>query len=103
MQKKYITYWNHTLQHSQKLNFYHKIKTNYSSSVYLDLTRKNPSRKTSVKLRINSHKLRIETGRCDNLPPDERLCNLCISFCNTVTLCYGHVNKAYCCCSCCHA
>ena len=26
MQKKYITYWNHTLQHSQKLNFYYKSK-----------------------------------------------------------------------------
>ena len=57
MQKKYISYWNHTLQHSQKLNFYYKIKTNYSPSAYLDLTRKNPSRKTLVKLRISSHKL----------------------------------------------
>ena len=77
MQKKYISYWNHTLQHSQKLNFYHKIKTNYSPPAYLDLTRKNPSRKTLVKLRISSHKLRIETGRYDNLPRGERLCNLC--------------------------
>ena len=25
MQKKYITYWNHILQHSQKLNFYYFI------------------------------------------------------------------------------
>ena len=77
MQKKYISYRNHTLQHSQKLNFYCKIKTNYSSPAYLDLTRKNPSRKTLVKLRISSHKLRIETGRYDNIPRDERLCNLC--------------------------
>ena len=29
-----------------KRNFYYKIKTNYSSCAYLDLTRKNPSRKT---------------------------------------------------------
>ena len=63
MQEKYISYWNHTLQHSQKLNFYYKIKTNFSPSAYLDLTRKNPSRKTLVKLRISSPKLRIETGR----------------------------------------
>ena len=67
MQKKYITYWNHTLQHSQKLNFYYKIKTNYSPSAYLDLTRKNPSRKTLLQLRISSYKLRIETGRYDNI------------------------------------
>ena len=72
MQKKYISYRNHTLQHSQKLNFYCKIKTNFSPPAYLDLTRKNPSRKTLVKLRISCHKLRIETGRYDNIPSDER-------------------------------
>ena len=77
MQKKYISYWNHTLQHSQKLNFHYKIKTNYSPSAYLDLTRKNPSRKTLVKLRISSHKLRTETGRHDNTACDIRLRNLC--------------------------
>ena len=27
MQKKYITHWNHNHQHSQKRNFYYKIKT----------------------------------------------------------------------------
>ena len=72
IQKKYISYRNHTLQHSQKLNFYYKIKTNYSPPAYLDLTRKNPSRKTLVKLRISSHKLRIKTGRYGNIPRDER-------------------------------
>ena len=46
MQKKYISYWNHTLKNSQKLNFYYKTKTNYGPLAYLDLTRKNPSRKT---------------------------------------------------------
>ena len=35
MQKKYISYWNHTLQHSQKLNFYLKVKTNHSLPTYL--------------------------------------------------------------------
>ena len=65
MKKKYISYWNQTLQHSQKLSFYYTFKKNYSLSAYLDLTRKNPSRKSLVKLRISSHKLRIETGRHD--------------------------------------
>ena len=36
-----------------------------------------PSRKTLVKLRISSQKLRIETGRYDHIAPDERLCSLC--------------------------
>ena len=78
VQKKHISHWNHTLQHSQKLNFCYKIKTNYSPPpAYLDLTRNNPSMKTLVKLRTSSHKLRIETGRYDNIPRDERLCSLC--------------------------
>ena len=64
---KCISYWNHTLQHSQKLNFYYKIKMNFPpppppSTAYLDLTRKNPFGKTLVNLRISSHKLRIEAG-----------------------------------------
>ena len=40
------------LQHSCKLSSVHSIKTNYSPSVYLDSTRKNPLRRTLVKLRI---------------------------------------------------
>ena len=70
MQNKYISYWNHTLQHLQKLNFYYKIKMNYNPN-------RNPFGKTLVNLRISSHKLRIETGRHDNTPRDIRLCNLC--------------------------
>ena len=50
-------------QQSQKLSFYCTIKDEHSRSPYLVLTRKNPSRKALVKLRINSHHLRIETGR----------------------------------------
>ena len=77
MKKNYISYWNQTLQHSQKLSFYYTFEKNYSLSAYLDLTRKNPSRKSLVKLRISSHKLQIETGRYDTVPRDERLCSLC--------------------------
>ena len=79
MKKKYICYWNQTLQHLQKLSFYYTFKKNYSLSAYLDLPRKNPSRKSLVKLRISSHKIkpRIETGRYNKIPCDERLCSLC--------------------------
>ena len=73
----YISYWKQTLQHSQKRSFYYTFKKNYSLSAYLDLTRKNPSRKSLVKLRISSHKLRIETGRYEKIPRGERLCSLC--------------------------
>ena len=40
-------------------------------TAYPDLTRKNPSRKTLVKLRMSSHKLRIEAGTYDSIPRDE--------------------------------
>ena len=46
MKNKYVSYWNQTLQQSQKLSFYCTIKDDYSPSPYLVLTRKNPSRKT---------------------------------------------------------
>ena len=77
MKKKYVSYWNQTLQHSLKLSFYHSIKKNYSLSTYLDSTRKNPMR-TLVKLRIGCHNLRVETGRYDKIPLEERICPLCI-------------------------
>ena len=59
MQKKYITHWKHSLCNSQKLEFYNAFKDSYAPSIYLDVTRKNPNRKTLVKLRISNHKLNI--------------------------------------------
>ena len=59
--------------------FWGKLIIGILPSAYLDLSRRNPSRKALVKLRISSHKLRIETGRYDKIPREERLCNLCNS------------------------
>ena len=77
MKKKYIAYWKHSLCNSQKLEFYNTIKDSYTPSPYLHLTRKNPNRKTLVKLRISNHKLLIETGRYNNVPRSDRLCTIC--------------------------
>ena len=60
-----------------KLSFSLSIKKNYSPSAYLDSTRKNPLRRTLVKLRIGCHKLRVETGRYVKIPLDERICSPC--------------------------
>ena len=75
--KKYVFYWNQTPQHSRKLSFYHSIKKNYSLSAYLDSTRENPMRRTLVKLRTGCHNLRVEKGRYDKIPLDERIFPLC--------------------------
>jgi len=58
MKRRYVSYWNQTLQHSRKLSFYHSIKKNYSPSAYLDSTRQNSIRRTLVKVRIGFHNLR---------------------------------------------
>ena len=49
----------------------------YSLFAYLDSTRKNPMRRTLVKLRIGCHNLRVETGRYHKIPLKERICPLC--------------------------
>ena len=76
MQKKYITHWKHPLCKSQKLEFY-VFKDSYTPSIYLDVTRKNPNRKTLVKLRISNHKLNIETGRYNKISRCDRICPVC--------------------------
>ena len=77
MKNKYVSYWNQTLQRSQKLTFYCTIKDDYSPSPYLVLTRKNPSRIALVRFRISSHQLRNETGRYEKIPRDERIRYFC--------------------------
>ena len=63
MKQEYISYWQNTLQHSQKLEFYRSFKTDHASSGCLDLTRGTAGRSALIKLRLSNHKLMIETGR----------------------------------------
>ena len=70
MQQKYILYWQHTMQNSTKLDFLF---------IYLGLTDKLSERKEPVKFRIGIHKLRIETGRYDQIPRVNRLFPICAS------------------------
>ena len=67
------------LKSFSRVGFYEGIKARGEACppAYLDLTRKNASRNSLVKLRISSHKLKIETGRYENIPRDEMLCSLC--------------------------
>ena len=72
MKQEYISYWQNTLQHSQKLEFYRSFKTDHTSSSYLDLTRGTAGRRALVKLRISNHKLMIEIGRYNQTTKDNR-------------------------------
>ena len=79
MQLKYNLYRQHTIQNSSKLQFFNTFKNDYTPSSYLSLTSKLNERKELVKFRIGNHKLRIETGRYDQIPRVNRLCPLCKS------------------------
>ena len=70
-------FWSRSI--NSRVWFYEGIKARGEARppAYLDLTRKNASRNSLVKLRISSHELKIETGRYENIPRDEMLCSLC--------------------------
>ena len=77
MKQEYFSYWQNTLQHSQKLEFYRSFKTDHTSSSYLDLTRGTAGRRALVKLRISNHKLMTEIGRYNQTTKDNRHCPFC--------------------------
>ena len=77
MKQEYISYWQNTLQHYRKLEFYGSFKTHHTSSSYLDLTKGTAGRRALVKLRISNHKLMIEIGRYNQTTKDNRHCSFC--------------------------
>ena len=77
MKQEYISYWQNTLQNSQRLEFYRSFKTDHTSYSYLDLTRGTAGRMALVKLRISNHKLMIEIGRYNQTTKDNRHCPFC--------------------------
>ena len=73
----YISYWQNTLHHSQKLEFFRSFKSDHTTSNYLDLTRGTAERKKLVKLHISNHKLIIQLGRYNQITRDNRNCPFC--------------------------
>ena len=59
IKQKYITYWQHTVHHSKKIQFYSLFKHEYKISSCLDSIRNSANRKDLVKIRILS-KLKLE-------------------------------------------
>ena len=70
--------WKGGLTKSPKLDFYNKIKHNFSKEHYLDCLDFD-LRNTLTKLRISAHKLRIEQGRylVPLVPRPFRFCKVC--------------------------
>ena len=63
MKQEYISYWQNTLQHAQKLELYRSFQTDHTTSSYLDLARGTAGRRALVKLRISNHKLSNDRNR----------------------------------------
>ena len=60
-----------------KLRTYGKFKTEYKMEDYLKCVKNFKYRKVLSKLRLSNHRLRIETGRFINEPPENRICIYC--------------------------
>ena len=73
----YILHWQHSIQHSKKLEFCNTFKNEYTPSCYLELTNKLNEKKELVKFRIGNHKLIIETGRYSQIARVNRICPTC--------------------------
>ena len=79
IKQKYITYCQHTIHHSKKLQFSSLFKHDYKISSYLDLIRNSANRKDLVKIRTSNHKLMIEIGRNNQTSSNDRFCPICNS------------------------
>ena len=83
LKTKYTEFWKGKLfddirpnASGNKLRSYRLIKNVYEFEPYLEI-KEFKIRQAMAKFRISNHRLRIETGRYDNTPVDERTCLIC--------------------------
>ena len=67
------------MQNCTNLKSFNTFQNDCTPSSYLGPTNKLSERKEPVKFRIGNHKLRIETGRYDQIPRVNKLCPICVS------------------------
>ena len=74
----YTSLWETKIKNEDlsRLNFYQKIKYDFTPAKYVDLPSFN-MRKTIAKLRCSNHCLEIEKGRHRNILKEDRYCNIC--------------------------
>lgn len=75
----YVSQWLEGLNNSSSLVLFSAMKTTFAMSPYLCLVDNVKHRHALSKLRLSSHRLRIEDGRYRNIPRNERKCELCTS------------------------
>ena len=66
----------HMKHHNKKLSFLKELKNVHQFEYYLNINNFE-NRRALTKLRTSSHRLKIETGRWENIEKDARLCEQC--------------------------
>jgi hypothetical protein len=77
----FLELWkNQMKQYSEgKLRTYTTFKVHFGFGYYLSVIGNFHHRRCLTKLRISAHRLHIETGRHQGIPPHQRLCGQCDS------------------------
>ena len=73
MKEEYIKFWNDSVKHSSKLEFYREIKISYAPEPFLEIIRSFNKRRNIIKFRISNHNLAIEAGRYTKTAVNNRL------------------------------
>merc|ERR1712081_143059 len=68
--------WKKEVEQGKKLQMMRKHKKEWGRSEYLD-ERFGKGRRTLAKIRLGASDLKIESGRSEGLPREERICDLC--------------------------
>ena len=77
----FIQEWDASIRDNRVLTLYKTVKDTFEYELYLDVIKDKYLCHALTKLRVSSHKLRIETGRYgrNRIERHERLCELCTS------------------------
>ena len=77
----FIQEWDASVRDNRVLTLYETVKETFQYELYLDVIKDKYLCHAFTKLRVYSHKFRIETGRYDHsgIERQERLCELCTS------------------------
>ena len=80
LEEQYVRFWKDQIQQQEnqgKRRTFKKFKTNLNFEEYLNDISNIKHRQAVTKLRISSHRLLVESGRCNNIPFDKITCKLC--------------------------
>ena len=73
----YLQKWYSNINNSPRLQSYSIFKHNFELEQYLSVLGDKKYRTALSRFRTSAHSLRIETGRYENLPREQRLCKSC--------------------------